>query len=52
MSQKYKSTQDQMNKEFDALYRDMRDPKRQEQKDLELIEKKYVETTTKRYGLS
>lgn len=40
-----------MNKEFEAMHNEMRDPELQEKKELETNTKKNVENTTKRYGL-
>lgn len=51
MTDQYTSTQDQVNKELGEMYRGMRDPERQEQKELENNHKKNVGNTTKRYGL-
>jgi len=51
MAEKYKSTQDQMNKEMAELHDQMRDPELHEKKVLENNHKKNVEQTTNRYGL-
>lgn len=51
MSDQYNSTKDQIQKEIGGLYTQMRDPERQEQKELEANHKKNVERTSKRYGL-
>ena len=52
MSDQYKSTQDQFNKEFAAMHEKMTDPEMQEKKTLEDNHKKNVESTSKRCGLS
>jgi len=51
MSDNYSSTDDQINKEIANMYQEMRDPERQEQKELENNHKKHVEQTSKRYGI-
>lgn len=52
MADQYTSTKDQVNKEIGNMFTQMRDPDRQEQKELESNHKKNVEQTTKRYGLN
>lgn len=51
MTQQYLSTQDQMNREMEAMHEQMTDPVLQEKKQLEDNQKKDVEQRTQRYGL-
>lgn len=52
MTDHYKSTQDQINKEIGSMFNQMRDPELQEQKALIDNHKKNVNRTINRYGLS
>ena len=52
MSDKYKSTEDQMNGELKGMFEEMKDPILQDQKELEVKHKENVSKTSKRYGIS
>jgi hypothetical protein len=51
MADKFNSTHQQINKELDDMYKSMRDPEHQDQRELEANHKKNAEITAKRYGL-
>lgn len=51
MADKYKSTDDQLRGELEAMHNKMRDPEEHQKKHLEVNQKKNVERTTRRYGL-
>jgi hypothetical protein len=51
MADQYKSTQDQIDKELEAMHTEMRDPEKQDEKQLKVTHSENVKRTTVRYGL-
>jgi hypothetical protein len=51
MSDQYTSTQDQINKELAAMHTEMRDPNKQDEKELKVKHLQNVKRTANRYGL-